>query len=367
MADSFGLLTLPASAGDTPVGDPGLYKLAQFIAAVINDNTSTAWSSAQPAPGGSETPTVKTILLFNPEQQSANDEHFPALFVWRELGRLGENAQDRLESIDTVKLLWVFPKRARTEARAREQFANSVVKSVAKAIRLGRDSAWLDTGDTDPVAASVAADADSFLLSKATLLASHTYSGAALDGALGDDTLSPRLSLTLTLATAAPGTYNTTDPIVITYLDVFGDTATGDLTPTTDTGPEVLSLDQDMSQLVSIAVPAQGSTDGAIAAGNAARAGRGSSLYGRTEFDRITLSEWRVVPLMIELDGNQNADQRLKYHGVSITLEVTESLAIDIEADDDRYPEVLGGDITVIQGEPYDDGGSFTVQRSVDT
>ena len=134
MADNFGLLTLPASATDDPIGDPGLAKFGAFLATVINANAQDAWLAVEPAPGASQTPAVRSLLLHNPETQSANDEHFPALFVWREGGKFDGEARDDMKSTDIVKVLWVFPAKVREEARAREQFINVVVKSVAKAI-----------------------------------------------------------------------------------------------------------------------------------------------------------------------------------------------------------------------------------------
>lgn len=367
MADTFGAVTLPASASDDPIGDPALRRLAQFVAAVINANCTDAWQGVSPAPQPvGDTLPVQYQLLHNPQTGGFNHEHLPALFAWRERGKPTQSGADRFEDIDQIELMWIFPSNPREEARNRDPFVNIVKKSVGSAITTGRISTWVDDGDTDPTAATVAASPDSFLLAKATALTSQSYSGAGIDGALGDDTLSPRLGVTISLAAASSGTpYNTSAPIVVTYVNAFGVESTAELTPTSTSAAQTLSTPFDVARVVSVAVPAQNGTTGSIRIGNAQRTGRGSSLFGRTGFDRITFVNWRSVQLQFDvLDGNQRVDNRLPYRGICITFEVIETMTRDLDTTD-GVSLGDGADLTVVQGAPFD-APSFTVERTLD-
>lgn len=81
-------------------------------------------------------------------------------------------------------------------------------------------------------------------------------SAVELDGVVGLGTMSPPRNVTVTTS-AVTGAYNTTDPIVVTGLDVDGNALTDELALTAANGDEVVAGDACFAQVTSIAIPIQ--------------------------------------------------------------------------------------------------------------
>jgi hypothetical protein len=100
------------------------------------------------------------------------------------------------------------------------------------------------------------ADDDAIKTSIATSTSVATYTGGAINGALAANQAPLAWTLTVTTSTHA-STYNTVDPIVITGLDVEGNTITESLTLTAANGNETVSGTKAFSKVTQIVVPAQ--------------------------------------------------------------------------------------------------------------
>lgn len=112
-------------------------------------------------------------------------------------------------------------------------------------------------------------DADGLKLSVATSLTAVTYSAATLDGALanpGPAAIDLPMNVSVTTTTDA-ATYNTTDPIVVTGTNFYGEVITESLLLTEAGGNETIVGTKGFATVVSIAVPAQLTTDGAFTFG----------------------------------------------------------------------------------------------------
>lgn len=112
-------------------------------------------------------------------------------------------------------------------------------------------------------------DADGIKTTVATSLTAATYSGAALNGALanpGPAVIDLPMNVSVT-TTSDAATYNTTSPIVVTGTDFDGNTITDSLLLTQANGNETISGTKGFATVVSIAVPAQLTVDGAFTFG----------------------------------------------------------------------------------------------------
>lgn len=153
---SYGALDLPVPTTDTPVGDPCLETIADFLTKAINARATTAWASIA-APQATGAPAVKPVMgtfTHDPEKWSLNDTYLPGLFLYRDGAPKEPNwiADDYLMSFSTLRLLWVWPEMQQEFAIKRTPFANAVEKIVSRGLRVGRDPAWKATGDTEPQA-----------------------------------------------------------------------------------------------------------------------------------------------------------------------------------------------------------------------
>jgi len=330
MADAFGLLGLPASNADVPVGDPALAKIGAFIQAVANAQLTTAWLALRPRLVPQEQPAIRTVFTHDPDELCFNEKFLPALFVYRDSGTPEQTAEDWFTETTLVRALWVFPPEPQEKQRLRTPFVNAIAKAIADALRRGRHPAWVDSGDTEPTSITVPASPNSFLLAKPTQTSSITYSGAGLDGALGAGVVSPRLNLQFLTAAATGNPYSTTAPIVATYLNALGDTVSRSLQPTLPNGPEALSLNQDVGQLVSVFVPGQNGTTGSISIGNATRNGRGSMILNRAMLERIDMRSWKRAPVAVDVvDDAGRITSKLSYPSCQMIIDVREKLARD--------------------------------------
>lgn len=114
--------------------------------------------------------------------------------------------------------------------------------------------------------ASLAAafDADAIKTSIAASASPVTYSGADLNGAVGEDTMDPPRAITITRSSSA-GDYTTS---AITVTGTYnGQTVTDTLTPADANGGDTIYGDQPFDAITSIDLPAQVNTDGAFTFG----------------------------------------------------------------------------------------------------
>src|SRR5688572_28412418 len=152
MAHAFGLLPLPttAPAVGTTAGDPALDKLRDFFAAVLNAYGQTAWSAVAP---------TQQVVAFKfsrkPEEGNFVDRQLPAIFLWRERRVRQRLADEFITATTQLVLLWV-PEPAEQEKNAsRWPFAaNAIYDVIVAAVHLERHTGWIDSGDTDPLAAT---------------------------------------------------------------------------------------------------------------------------------------------------------------------------------------------------------------------
>jgi hypothetical protein len=329
VSDKFGALSIPVSTTDKVVGDPALTKIGGFIRDVLNAYADTAWRQVTPAPKTIETPVVKTLYLHDWNSFAFNENALPALFVWRARGKIEQTAEYRSDDT-TFQVLWAFPSSKQEEQRARQPFINALVKIVAQKIGVGRDPAWVDAGDPDVHAQSIAGDDDALVLAAATVTSSHTISGAGLSGIVGGATMSPRRGPTVTTSVAT-GAFNTSAPIVFTCVDWFGSTVDRPVMLTQTNGGETIGVLEDVQSVVSILDPGQLLTTGSIRYGTAPVVGRGSVLRTRASLDRLLVGEWTPVSVAHHVyDGDQLAHERTPDQGVMISLLAREGFVPDL-------------------------------------
>lgn len=364
MADTFGSTELPASPTDLPVGDPALLKLGTYLQAVINAQLGTAWDAMRPRDGDFSLP-VRAVLTHDPRRRSFNDARLPALFVFRTKGGFVRGAEEFDSDATDICVIWIYPPEIQIKQVPREPFANAVAKVVRRALELERHPSWVDAGDPDPRAPSFDADVDSIVLAQATSTSAVSLSGAELDGAIGDSVMAPRRGLTITTSTTGSPAYNTSDPIEIAGVNLFGLDATWSLQLTQANGGETVALPQDVAQVTQVDLPEMLSALGSISIGTAAVQGRGSNARERCRFDRCRLRSWQPQPFQIGVETARGKGvDNLVHDMVEMHLDVIETYQIDLDTTD-GVSLGDGADLTVVQGTPFD-APSFTIERTLD-
>lgn len=161
MTDSYGALELPAPApnphfdqagkrqGNEAVGDPCLTRLVDYFQAFTNAMVTDAWHAVSPR----ERP-VESAFTHDPNEVVFSTNDLPAYFLFRQGD---ESALERLANdIDIehskLRLLWVFPPRAQDDRKLRYPFVNAIVKSLIRAIEVGRHPSYVLAGDPDVTA-----------------------------------------------------------------------------------------------------------------------------------------------------------------------------------------------------------------------
>ena len=320
MVDRFGALELPLvvpSAGHQP-GDAALGPLSSFCAAILNAYGTTAWQSV--APG---MPCVRTVYTHDPTDYVFNERDLPALYVTRNRGKAEWLADDWAASRDTITAWWVFPPAQQATQRVRDNITNGVVRLLQAAIARGADPAWQWSGDTRPTSATLAAAPTAIRTSHATPTSPATYSGAALDGAVGAGTVSPPRPVTLTLGGDADA-WTAGSTITVHYLDRLGFARAE--TFTVAAVPHTFTTGYDATAVESIDVDAQAGATGTLSAGLGAYAGHGSALLGVTGATWLDLEDWKDSILPIQM-GN-GGDVR-NYDALELTFSIVEKLTTD--------------------------------------
>jgi flagellar capping protein FliD len=109
-------------------------------------------------------------------------------------------------------------------------------------------------------------DDDAIKTSIATAVSAQSYSGGALNGAIGAGEIDLPKSISITTGANA-STYNLVDPIRITGTDWRGQTITEDVLLTNAGGGETVQTTKGFATVTSIAIPAQLTTGGTFKIG----------------------------------------------------------------------------------------------------
>lgn len=355
MTDTYGALSIPvavpADAEVSATGDPALDVWASYLQAFINTYGAAAWAKVFPRSLTGPIPPVLKTFTHRPDDETVdvfNERYLPALFVYRASG--AEQKWEWLDgriARDAITLLWVFPTGTQPAERIRTPYVNALVKLVDAAIEKYLDPCWTYPGDPDPLAASIVADTDVVKLSVATSTSPQTYTGAALDGAIGGTAFPQPRAATVTLG-GAPGDFVNGSTLTITGLDVLGRAQSRTLTINASSVPYTLATDYAFTQVTSVAVAAQATMGGTLAVGLGAYQGRGSMPLNFAPNGLRRAGQWRAQPITIPTTGPGGATVPRYYDAVEIPLE-------GFEIWDREYPTLVG-----IEGTLVANGGVYS-------
>ena len=322
MADTFGATESPTQA-TTPPGDLALARIGDCLRTVINARCGSAWTAAALGPDG--TPPIRRVITNDPSGYVLDDCELPVLFVYRSESAVEQRAEDLYEDASTFSVVWMLPHDRSRDIDERESFFNTVAKTVASMVRVGRDPLWTWDGDPEPRAAAIAADADSVMTTVATTAAPVSYSGGDFNGILGGtfestSPVRPRLQPTIT-TTPAVGAYNTADPVVWTVVDAFGLTSTRSARLTNPDGGETIGPLEDVRSVTRVDLPAMLDTSGTISLGTGAVVARGSNLLTAAGLTQLRMTGWKPDRLKVdELDASGQPARGGFYMSVRMTL-----------------------------------------------
>lgn len=331
MADTFGELQIPVQvpAAGEEISDPAVTLVVQFLAACLNTYGQTAWSAVAPTitglasvPQGLASPVVRQSFGHNPAEYVFNEAHLPALYGWREGGdKPTWLAEDWRVDDDTWTILWLFRPAQQQALRLRQSFVNGIAKIVDAAIERQRDPSFVALGDTDPTAATTAADPDAIKLSVASSTSAQSYSGAALDGTIGGSAFAPAQLPTVTV-TGVSGT----GTVSFTGLGADGNARVSRVALS---GTGTFTGDFALTQVTQIDVTAQANTAGTLAFGLGGFTGLGTHVFALGNFVTIEVAKWAETRIVVEKDDKDPAT----YEGVKITLHVVERWVRDVGDD----------------------------------
>ncbi len=355
MADTFGLLPLPATAPATgeAAGDPLLSVLGAILKLVLNADLDAVWQGV--TDGGAY--PVASVLLTDPRKTAFSERDTPALCVFRAGGQpIDDLAADYGREASTVGVLWLWPASTQAKQQLRAPLVSAFHKAIGRALLKGRHTAYVAAGD--------AADADAIKTSIATSTGSASYSGAALNGAKGGTPATARaVTVTTTAATAA---YNITDPIVFTGTDLDGDAWTESLYLTATNGGETIEGVWSLGSVTSVVVPAQLLATGAFTFGYAAAPASelGSPIIDALGANRVRISRAaQLTEVTIQIASGERGSMPRVHLGAELELAVEEILALDATAYDDLDDAADGigldlattiADTGAIQGQVYE-------------
>jgi hypothetical protein len=351
MTDTYGALSIPVAiptdAEVSATGDPALDVWASYLQAYINTYGAAAWAKVFPRSLTGPIPPVLKTFTHQPTDETIavfNERYLPALYVYRASG--AEQKWEWLDgriARDTITLLWVFPTGTQPAERIRVPYVNALVKLVDTAIEKYLDPCWTYPGDPDPLAASIVADPDGVKLSIATSMSAQTYTGAALDGAIGSAAFDQPRAATVTLG-GAPGDFTDGSTVVVTGLDVLGRPQSRTLTIDASQVPYTLTTGYAFTQVTSAAVAAQATTAGTLSLGLGAFVGRGSMVLNFAPTGLRRAGQWRAQPITIPTTGPGGANVPRYYDAVEIPLE-------GFEVWDREYPTGAGLEGTLLANE----------------
>lgn len=329
---SYGATTIPVTAPTDPLteatGDPALDVWAAFFKAYINANGAAAWAKVYPHDlNAVQIPPVLGTFTHQPTDETIlpfNERYLPCLFLYRASGAANSwEATDLRVAVDTITLLWVFPTGTQPAQRIRVPMVNALTKLIDAAIEAMRDPSYVYPGDTDPTAASIAADPDAIKTAVATSTSPVSYSGAALNGATGGNAFLQPRAFTVSLS-GDPGAFVAGSIVTITGVNVLGFPFTDTIEISTVTFPVTLSTTYSFLQITQVDVDAQASGAGSMQFGLSAYQGRGSLVLNFAPTGLKRAGNWTAKPITIQTtDGNGVAIPRY-YDALEVPLETYE-------------------------------------------
>lgn len=338
--NTFGATQIPIQlpAVGEEITDPAISLIANYLAARLNKYAQTAWSAVAPpikglvsTPSPLASPVVRQVFGNNPEDEVFNEATLPSLYLWR--GPRGQKpywlAEDWYVSPDTWTLLWLFRPANQTGRQVRQSFINGIAKLVDIAIEEQQDPVYVAPVDlvpsasgADPTAATTPPAPTTIKLAIASSTVAQSYSGAALDGAIGVAAFVPAQLPSVTITgSAGSGT------VVFTGLGEDGAARTSRV-DITGSGLGTFYGDWSLSQITQIDVPIQPNALGTQTFGLAGFVGLGSNVFVLGSFVTIEVSGWTEKVITIRMG---NADPR-SYEGIEITFDVEERWIRDIAA-----------------------------------
>jgi len=153
MPDRYGATVLPLDASTPDGRDPLLWYVADYFKAIANAHAVAEW--ALHWKGGSPVPCA-SAFTHDPHETNFADNNLPALFLWRsDVLEHVDEAQDIRVTRSRLRLLWVPPHTGKPELKTeRAPFPYKLAKLWDDYLELGRDPAWIVSGDADPDAAA---------------------------------------------------------------------------------------------------------------------------------------------------------------------------------------------------------------------
>lgn len=154
MADLYGSTNLPVAAPGTndAISDPALGTILSWAQAVLEYECETSWLTI--APGE---PLVRKVRPWKPERADFGaDTELPALFCYSDDEKPQRYTDELFGRDRAIILLWIFPPGTQYALAQRSGILSGLEAALHKAIEmaLGRHPAWVDSGDTDPDAAT---------------------------------------------------------------------------------------------------------------------------------------------------------------------------------------------------------------------
>lgn len=325
---------MPTSPLTEATGDPALDVWAAFLKAYVNAYGAAAWNACYPRTNSQAEliPPIRTTHTHNPTRRTVlpfNERDFPALFIYRTGGNAPEwEWLDGRVKHDNVTALWVFPTGTQEATRIRVPFANALQALFDAGIEKMRDPSYVHPSDTDPTAATLAADTDSIKTSVATATTQQTYSGAALNGVIGSAAFVQPRAFTVTISGPTSAFVNGST-ITVTGKNVLGSTFTRTITISNAVSPATFSTDYAFKQITQVVVAGQADTTGAFQFGLGAYQGRGSLVMDFTPIGFKRAGNWQVDQVEIEISsgiGDAPMKEIRYYEAVSIPFETFELL-----------------------------------------
>jgi hypothetical protein len=329
---TYGAITIPVTAPTDPsteaTGDPALDVWAAYLKAYINAYGEAAWAKAFPRSNDAgQVPPVKTTFTHQPTDETIapfNEKYLPALYVYRASGAANSwEATDWRVSMDTITLLWIFPTGTQPAERIRVPYVNAITKLIDAAIESDRDPVYVHPNDTDPTAASLVADPNAVKLILASSTTAQSYSGAALDGAVGDSAFVQPRKATITID-GDSAAFVDGSVVTVTGKNVLGVDFTDTITISTATFPATLSTTYSFLQVTQIDVDAQADVTGTIEFGLSAYQGRGSMVLNFAPCGIKRAGNWTAKPITIPIQGANGVTVQRSYDAVECPLETYE-------------------------------------------
>jgi hypothetical protein len=333
---TYGATSIPVAVPGNPLteatGDPALDVWAAFLKAYVNAYGVAAWNACYPRTNTQAEliPPIRTTHTHNPTRRTVlpfNERDFPCLFIYRTGGAAPEwEWLDGRVKHDNVTALWVFPTGAQEATRIRVPFAKALQALFDAGIEKMRDPSYVHPSDTDPTAASIAADTDSIKTSVATITSVQTYSGAALNGVIGGTAFVQPRAFTVTI-TGPTSAFVNGSTVTVTGNDVLGRTMTRTIAISNAVSPATFATDYAFTQITQVQTAAQADVLGAFEFGLGAYQGRGSLLMNFTPNGLKRAGNWQVEQVEVEISsgiGDAPMKEIRVYEAVSIPFETFE-------------------------------------------